>query len=320
MAGFGTFLKNYAKGGFTPYALLSATFGKNPLGKSGFLGSFLNKFTGAGLTGAEKEANAFSAEQAQKQMDFQQQMRDTQYQSAVSDMRTAGINPALMYGNGASGNVAPAGAAAQSTTPSSGDFVGLLGQIANLSLLKAQKDNINADTKQKLEEARRIYADRILTELKSKGQELANQWYPNLSQSTIDHNAAMIANLYSSVEARKHSVANMDMDTALKATNIYIQSLEAEWIPRLRAAQEKGQLASAAQSFAEAAYKNYFKDYAEKHGGQLPGYNQALGIATAIEDVLLKFGVNEQNKSVSDINWNDFLWKPFGYWRELFGK
>ena len=53
MAGLGTFIKNYAKGGFSPYALLSAAFGKSPFGNSGFLGSMLNKYTGAGLTGAE---------------------------------------------------------------------------------------------------------------------------------------------------------------------------------------------------------------------------------------------------------------------------
>lgn len=104
-----------------------------------FGASWLNSITGAHLTGAQQEANAFTAQQAQAQMDFQQQMRDTQYQSAVTDMQNAGINPALMYGSGASGNVAPSGAMASSVQPSQPDPVGLIGQIANLSLLDAER-------------------------------------------------------------------------------------------------------------------------------------------------------------------------------------
>lgn len=105
--------------------------------------------TGAHLTGAQKEANAFNAEQAQRQMDFQQQMRDTQHQSAVIDMKSAGLNPALMYSNGSSGNSAMSGAAASSVAPSPADPMGLLGQMMQLSLLKSQKANIDADTENK---------------------------------------------------------------------------------------------------------------------------------------------------------------------------
>ena len=55
------------------------------------LGSLWNKLTGAGLTGAEREANMFTsqenaiarefnASQAQQQMAFQESMANTQYQ------------------------------------------------------------------------------------------------------------------------------------------------------------------------------------------------------------------------------------------------
>lgn len=58
----------------------------------------------------------------------------------------AGYSPALMYGNGTVGNSAgPAAAAALKSTP-----VMDAGQIAQLSLLKAQKDNIEADTANKV--------------------------------------------------------------------------------------------------------------------------------------------------------------------------
>jgi hypothetical protein len=53
-------------------------------------------------------ANAASAEQAAKQMDFQERMRETQYQTAVKDMQKAGLNPMLAYSQGGAGT--PTGA------------------------------------------------------------------------------------------------------------------------------------------------------------------------------------------------------------------
>lgn len=154
MSKFVDFVKNFAKGGFSPYALLSASFGQSPFGKNGALASLWNKKTGAGLTGAEREANAFSAEQAQKQMDFQQQMRDTQYQSAVSDMQNAGLNPALMYGSGASGNASPSGSAATSVSPTADG--GLLSLIIDMKRLSMEQSALNYDNKLKAANAQAV--------------------------------------------------------------------------------------------------------------------------------------------------------------------
>lgn len=77
-----------------------------------------NKTTGADLTPAEKAANQFSADEAQKQRDFEQYMSDTAYQRQVKDMQAAGVNPAMaMSGSGAS---TPSGTAVSSVTPQSG--------------------------------------------------------------------------------------------------------------------------------------------------------------------------------------------------------
>lgn len=58
-----------------------------------------NRFT------AEQNSMAatFSAEEAEKQRDFQEQMRRTQYQTAVADMKDAGLNPMLSVSQGGAG-------------------------------------------------------------------------------------------------------------------------------------------------------------------------------------------------------------------------
>lgn len=140
-----SFFKNLVNGGFSPFAWISALLGKNT--QSG-LSSIYNKFTGAGLTGAEQEANRFSAEEAQKQRDWQEEMSNTAYQRQVADMQKAGINPALMYGGaGASGASTPSGAGASSISPGTG--LDPVSAIMDMALLGAQVENIKADTRQK---------------------------------------------------------------------------------------------------------------------------------------------------------------------------
>jgi len=68
----------------------------------------------ASLIGGNKQ-NAANAQMAQNQMDFQERMRSTQYQTTVADLKAAGLNPMLAYSQGGAGT--PVGATAQMGNP-----------------------------------------------------------------------------------------------------------------------------------------------------------------------------------------------------------
>lgn len=80
----------------------------------------IESIIGAGIGAASSliggnQQNAASAEQAAKQMDFQERMRATQYQTAVADLKAAGLNPMLAYQQGGAGT--PSGAMATQGNP-----------------------------------------------------------------------------------------------------------------------------------------------------------------------------------------------------------
>ena len=107
--------------------------------------SWIKKESGAGLTAAEIAANQFSADEAQKQRDWEEWMSNTAYQRQVKDMQAAGVNPALAMSS-SGGASTPSGSAATSVSPSAAGFS--FSDLMSLILLPVQKKLINAQAKQ----------------------------------------------------------------------------------------------------------------------------------------------------------------------------
>lgn len=159
----------------------------------------LNTLTG-GLfgIGSKKVEQSMDFEQQQKLMGLQQQhskeltaynydkqmemWKNTNYSAQKEELKKAGLNPGLLYGmSGGGGTTTGSGSGASMSAPSPGSggqvmgmALGMAKQREELELLKAQRENIEADTAKKKEEVPNIQQD-------TRTKELIN----NLKQETF---------------------------------------------------------------------------------------------------------------------------------------
>lgn len=82
--------------------------------------------------------NAWSAEQAQRQMDFQERMSSTAHQREMADLKAAGLNPILAAGN--NGASSPTGAMADADRGNTTALFGLLEKMIDSDNAKANAE------------------------------------------------------------------------------------------------------------------------------------------------------------------------------------
>ena len=82
---------------------IASAVGLSPMssGEGSMLGGIIG---GVGSYFGQQSANQANAAMADKQMQFQKESRETAYQTAVEDMKKAGLNPMLAYQQGGAGN------------------------------------------------------------------------------------------------------------------------------------------------------------------------------------------------------------------------
>lgn len=185
------------------------------------LEGIMNRLTGAALTPAEREANEWSASQAELAFNRELEASNTAKQRQVADMQAAGINPIMAVSQGVS---LPASASPSSVSPSASAFSmsDLLNMFRMKELLPLEKASLeasiqntraNTSNTEAHTEGTRIenkYKD-IRERLYAEGQELANE----LTYREIRHVDAKIdsekQNLHKMIAETKNEEAKHDL-------------------------------------------------------------------------------------------------------------
>lgn len=218
-SGFGSFLKSlspvFGSIGTAINPILGAglTIGGNILGNY-----FQNRVVNSSLTGKEVQQNEFNAQQAQLNRDFQAEMSNTAYQRGVADMQAAGLNPALMYGNGSAAST-PTGANAQGTASlaSPMDIITTAMQMkminTEIGLKKSQERLNDAKASESVVNAAQI------VEMTENIKEQRRQIVAQVEGMHLDNDTKRIVLAYAD-ETERYRLENLKKDVSVKEAEV----------------------------------------------------------------------------------------------------
>lgn len=197
---------------------------------SDLIPALVNRITAGELTGAEREQNAFNAQQAEIDRQFQADMSNTQYQRGVADMRAAGVNPAMAIGNG--GAAAPSGSTASGS--GSGAYLEGMSALMSMMMIKPQIELMRKQGDAAIENAaaNKISAQAAVDNAETaKGNLGVNQYNAEtnrllanntirLGDNTIRFTDAQIESIAQSIEESKSRINLQGLEASLKELDI----------------------------------------------------------------------------------------------------